>query len=73
MVQEFSCQPVTLEVWADSWTSLCGIYGGQCSNGIGFSLSTSHSGDRGSTVVKVLCYNSEGRRFDPSWCQWIFH
>jgi len=28
--------------------------------------------DRGSTVVKVLCYNSEGRWFDPSWCQWIF-
>ena len=26
-------------------------------------------GDRGSTVVKVLCYNSEGRWFDPSWCQ----
>jgi len=26
------------------------------------------SGDRGSTVVKVLCYKSEGR-----WCQWIFH
>ena len=22
--------------------------------------------DRGSTVVKVLCYNSEGRWFDPS-------
>ena len=30
-------------------------------------------GDHGSTVVKVLCYNSEGRWFDPSWCQWIFH
>ena len=29
--------------------------------------------DRGSTVVKVLCYNSEGRWFDPSWCQWHFH
>jgi len=29
-------------------------------------------GDRGSTVVKVLCYNSEGRWFDPSWCHWIF-
>jgi len=29
--------------------------------------------DRGSTVVKVLCYNSEGRWFDPSWCRWIFH
>ena len=30
-------------------------------------------GDRGSAVVKVLCYKSEGRWFDPSWCQWIFH
>ena len=30
-------------------------------------------GDRGSTVVKVLCYKSEGRWFDPSLCQWIFH
>ena len=30
-------------------------------------------GDRGSTVVKVLCYKSEGRWFDPSWCQWNFH
>jgi len=28
---------------------------------------------RRSTVVKVLCYKSEGRWFDPSWCQWIFH
>jgi len=30
-------------------------------------------GDCGNTVVKVLCYRSEGRWFDPSWCQWIFH
>ena len=30
-------------------------------------------GDRGSTVIKVLCYKSEGRWFDPSWCRWIFH
>jgi len=30
-------------------------------------------GDRGGTAVKVLCYKSEGRWFDPSWCQWIFH
>jgi len=29
-------------------------------------------GDRGSTVVKVLCYKSEGRWFDPRWCQCIF-
>jgi len=25
-------------------------------------------GDRG----KVLCYKSEGRWFDPSWCHWNF-
>jgi len=30
-------------------------------------------GDRGNTVVKVLCYKSKGRWFNPSWCQWIFH
>jgi len=24
------------------------------------------------TVVKVLCYKSEGGWFDPSWCQWNF-
>jgi len=36
-------------------------------------LSTRLSGDRGSTVVKVLCYKSDGRWFDPSWCQWIFY
>ena len=30
-------------------------------------------GDRGSTVVKVLWYKSEGRWLDPRWCQWIFH
>jgi len=28
---------------------------------------------RSSTVIKVLCYKSEGRWFDPSRCQWIFH
>ena len=33
---------------------------------------TTKIGDRGSTVVKVLCYKSEGRWFDPSWCHWIF-
>jgi len=29
-------------------------------------------GDRGSSVVEVLCYKSEGRWFDPSWCHWNF-
>ena len=29
-------------------------------------------GDRGSAVVKVLCYKSESRWFDPSWCHWKF-
>ena len=33
---------------------------------------TTSTGDRGITVAKVLCYKSEGRFFDPSWCQWIF-
>ena len=29
-------------------------------------------GDRGNTVVKVLCYKSEGRWFDSRWCSWNF-
>jgi len=29
-------------------------------------------GDRGSTVVNVLCYESEGRWFDSSWCHYNF-
>ena len=29
--------------------------------------------ERGGTVVEVLCYKSEGRWFDPSLYQWIFH
>ena len=29
-------------------------------------------GDRCGTVVKVLCYKSEGRWFDPRWCHWNF-
>jgi len=32
-----------------------------------------NKGDRGSTVVKVLCYKSEGRRFDPAGVIGIFH
>ena len=35
-------------------------------------LSTRY-GDCGGTVVKVLCYKSEGRLFDPRWYPWIFH
>ena len=30
------------------------------------------NGDRGGTVVKALCYESEGRWFDPSWGHWNF-
>jgi len=36
-------------------------------------MCTVSCGDCGSTVVKVLCYKSEGRWFDPRWCQWTFH
>jgi len=28
--------------------------------------------DRSSALVKALCYKSEGRWFDPSWCHWNF-
>ena len=28
--------------------------------------------NRGSTVIKVMCYKSEGCWFDPSWCHWNF-
>ena len=28
--------------------------------------------DRGGTVVKVLCYKSEGRWFHPRLCNWNF-
>jgi len=33
-----------------------------------FTVTLLHVGDSGGTVVKVLCYKSEGRWFDPSWC-----
>jgi len=39
--------------------------------GTNFGAYLKERGDRGSTLVKVLCYKSEGRWFDPS-CQWIF-
>ena len=29
-------------------------------------------GDGVDTMVKMLCYKSEGRWFDPSWCHWKF-
>ena len=35
-------------------------------------LNFANHGDPGGTVVKVLCYKSEGRWFDPSWCHWNF-
>ena len=37
-----------------------------------FTKYTELFGDRGGTVVKVLCYKSEGRWFDLSWCHWNF-
>ena len=35
-------------------------------------LTNNVEGDRGGTVVKVLCYKSEGRWFDSRWCHWNF-
>ena len=52
---------------------VCGILAGV----IPFGLLTSFAlllyyEDRHCTVIKVLCYKSEGRWFDPRWCQWNF-
>jgi hypothetical protein len=41
--------------------------------GLIFGLLTEVPANRGSTVVKLLCYKSEVRWFYPSWRQWIFH
>ena len=40
--------------------------------GVVYLLYMYFKGDRGGTVVKVLCYKSEVRWFDPSWCHWNF-
>ena len=40
---------------------------------LGFSWAFYAVGDRGGTLVKVLCYKSESRWFDPTWCQWHWH
>ena len=37
-------------------------------NASNFSVYYLVSGDRGSTVVKVLCYKLECHWFDPRWC-----
>ena len=34
--------------------------------------STSIKGDRGGTVVKVLCYKLVGSWFNSRWCHWNF-
>ena len=43
-------------------------------NVVDFNLLLSHRdlGDRGSTVVKALCYKSEGRWFDSRLCHWYY-
>ena len=42
------------------------------SNGLAGDLTPFLGKIRGSIVVKVLCYKSEGRWFDPSCCHWSF-
>jgi hypothetical protein len=41
-------------------------------NPVIFSSTSWRPGDHGGTVVKGLCYKSEGRWFDPRWCHWNF-
>ena len=42
------------------------------SNASNFKVYYLLTGDRGSTVVKVLCNKSESSWFDPRWCHWKF-
>jgi len=35
-------------------------------------LNWRRGGDRGSTVVNVLCHKPDGRWFDSRWCNWNF-
>jgi hypothetical protein len=42
------------------------------SNNKSYSLNEWLNGDRSSTVVKVLCYKSEGHWFNSRWCHGIF-
>ena len=37
-----------------------------------FAVYCQANGDRGGTVVMVLCYKSEGRWFDSRWYHWNF-
>jgi len=39
---------------------------------LGAKVAGAYKGDRGSTVVKVLCYKSEGCWFDPAGVSGIF-
>ena len=59
-------------VCSQEMTSLLqvGFFCKSYTNQVLFNESKEMNGDRGSTVVKVLCYKSEGRWFDPSWCHW---
>jgi len=40
--------------------------------GVGFKYLHVNLADRGGTVVKALCYKSEGRWFKPRWGHWNF-
>ena len=66
-------QPVSVE--ERNPAALSSVEMMMCSTGRTFALFPGHTrkpGDRGGTVVKVLCYKSEGHRFDPRWCHWNF-
>ena len=49
-----------------SWIELAG------SRVMRISPSMFKTGDSGSTVVKALCYKSDGRWFDSRWYHWNF-
>ena len=61
---------IFMEHWLDRWIQFLTFIGPRIANI--FAEYNQQEGDRGSTVVKVLCYRSVGRWFDPSMCHWNF-
>ena len=54
------------------WKETLHVSDSSCPSSGVFQCTHSNGGDRGGTVVKVLCYKSEGRWFDSRWCHWNF-
>ena len=72
--QSFSSHPIRCKILFNIVLQFL-LISSKCYLSFGFPIKSLHTfplGDRGSTVVKVLCYKSEGRSFDSRWFHWNF-